>query len=319
MSPKRVAKPKAKDNLPETQPGTLHSGEANNTGLNSESMGFTSATPITSTAPENPVQHGTLDNTEATVTTAENVDLSNESIDTEDVDMDVDKEPLFTPQETLESEEDIFNTGIDVPLDTLEEAKSTVKALLIVQAAQLKAMLAVKRHVQQNPMEEPKFEDRLRKMKSILDARSQKIKDTQHIIRACDAVQMQVQGEYDEDRPVNGSESGNTTRGNNSNSRSYSQPAFINIPAHWPRFRGANGIANTQQFFDAFKQHVIPAINPEALSYEGNRYLELLINREEDSDSFRQAVKDDKATSYDADTLERIFLMACITPEEREQ
>ncbi|KAF9571047.1 hypothetical protein EC968_001081 [Mortierella alpina] len=71
MSPKRVAKPKAKDNLPETQPGTLHSGEASNTGLNSESMGLTSATPITSTAPEDPAQYGTLDNTETAVATTD--------------------------------------------------------------------------------------------------------------------------------------------------------------------------------------------------------------------------------------------------------
>ncbi|KAF9969542.1 hypothetical protein BGZ75_002754, partial [Mortierella antarctica] len=98
--------------------------------------------------------------------------------------MEVDSEPPVIAQEPLESEEDIFNTGIEVPADTLQEAKSNIKELLNVQAAQLKAMLAVKRHVQQNPLDEARFEDRLRKMKMILDARSQKIKDTQTIVRA---------------------------------------------------------------------------------------------------------------------------------------
>ncbi|KAF9562237.1 hypothetical protein EC968_005345 [Mortierella alpina] len=55
------------------------------------------------------------------------------------------------------------------PRDVSQEAKSTVKELLIVQATQLKAVLAVKRHVQQNPSHEPRFEDRLRKTKDVAE------------------------------------------------------------------------------------------------------------------------------------------------------
>ncbi|KAF9959795.1 hypothetical protein BGZ72_008713 [Mortierella alpina] len=68
-------------------------------------------------------------------------------------------------------------------------------------------MLAVKRHVQQNPLEEPRFQDRLRKMKAILDDRSQKIKDLQQIIRACDSVQMEAQSS-DANQSYTGNKSG---------------------------------------------------------------------------------------------------------------
>ncbi|KAF9921191.1 hypothetical protein BGZ67_000689, partial [Mortierella alpina] len=124
--------------------------------------------------------------------------------------MEVDSEPPVIAQEPLESEEDIFNTGIEVPANTLQEAKSSIKELLNVQAAQLKAMLAVKRHVQQNPLDEARFEVRLRKMKMILDARSQKIKHTQTIIRACDAVQAEARNANDSHSGNNGETDGVT-------------------------------------------------------------------------------------------------------------
>ncbi|KAF9943563.1 hypothetical protein BGZ72_003772, partial [Mortierella alpina] len=110
-----------------------------------------------------------------------------------------------------------------------------------------------------------------------------------------------------------------TTSSKAKGNRSYQQPAFLNIPNHWPRFRGPGGIANTQQFIETFKRQVVPAINPEALLHDGARYLGLLINREEDVDAFNEALKEEPVKLYDMDILERVFLKACITPEEREQ
>ncbi|KAG0195837.1 hypothetical protein BGX28_000535, partial [Mortierella sp. GBA30] len=155
-------------------------------------------------------------------------------------------------------------------------------------------------------------------MKKVLDTRSLKIKELKSIIRAYDDIRAEsssVSCSKDEDKQRLQNFS-STSRSTNNGHRSYQ---FLNIPGHWPRFRGPNGIANTQQFFDAFKRQVVPALNPETLLHDGARYLGLLIELDEDVDAFNKVIKDDAVDQYDVDTLERLFLQACITPEEREQ
>ncbi|KAF9964272.1 hypothetical protein BGZ70_006702, partial [Mortierella alpina] len=142
--------------------------------------------------------------------------------------------------------------------------------------------------------------------------------DLQPIINASDtilAASNKTDPNLNTQRQLQESSSSSKTNGN----RSYQQPAFLNIPDHWPRSRGPGGIANTQQYIDAFKRQVVPVINPEALLRDRAHYLGLLINREEDVDAFNEALKEEAAKCYDVDTLERVFLRAYITPEEREQ
>jgi len=230
--------------------------------------------------------------------------------------MDVDESEDANP--TTNDDDPFEMSDIEVP-DDISEARATVKELMGIQELQLRKLLAIKRHIQQNPGQADKYEARLPDMQKILHARSAKIKDFKSVIDAYDAILAASKktdyADTNNQRQLQESFSSSKTNGN----RSYQQPAFLNIPNHWPRFRGPGGIANTQQYIDAFKRQVVPAINPEALLHDGARYLGLLINREEDVDAFNEALKEEAAKRYDVDTLERVFLRACITPEEREQ
>ncbi|KAF9972189.1 hypothetical protein BGZ75_001568, partial [Mortierella antarctica] len=229
--------------------------------------------------------------------------------------MDVDSDNSL-----MDDEDDPFElSDIEVPDEDVSEARATVKELLGVQELQLRKLLAIKRHIQQNPGQAKKYETRLPDMKKILDARATKIKDLKAIINAYDAIRAESNKTDYVDSNVQHRPQESTMAVRTNGNRSYQQPAFLNIPSHWPRFRGPTGIANTQQFFDAFKRQVVPAINPEAFLHDGARYLGLLIQREEDVDAFNEVLKEEPVERYDVDTLERLFLSACITPEEREQ
>ncbi|KAF9271402.1 hypothetical protein BGZ68_003689, partial [Mortierella alpina] len=90
-----------------------------------------------------------------------------------------------------------------------------------------------------------KYETRLPEMQKILDDRYAKIQDLKSIIDAYDtilAVSVKMDGTDPDSQRQPQESTSSKTKGN----RSYQQPAILNIPNHWPRFRGLGGIANTQ-------------------------------------------------------------------------
>ncbi|KAF9950276.1 hypothetical protein BGZ72_008051 [Mortierella alpina] len=151
-------------------------------------------------------------------------------------------------------------------------------------------------------------------MKHVIADRKGKIKELQGIVSAYDAVKRQaLQLENVTDlTPTQGTLSGSTER-------SRHHAAYLQLAPHWPRFRGEEGIANAQVFFDAFKREVVAALSPESLKTDGGRYLVLLIKDEDDADAFNKVLKEDGTTSFDKDTLERLFFKACITQKELSQ
>ncbi|KAF9974016.1 hypothetical protein BGZ75_000967 [Mortierella antarctica] len=226
-------------------------------------------------------------NTESNTLEPENIQLGNQENSGSTADND---DPFELPD-------------IEVP-DDISETRVTLKELLDIQELQLRKLLAIKRHIQQNPIQAGKHETRPPDMKKILDARAAKINDLKSIIDACDTIRAASnRTDYtDPNAPRKPQEAPTATRTNGN--RSYQQPAFLNIPSHWPRFRKPGGIANMQQFFDAFKRQVVPAINPEALLRDGPRYLGILIHREEDVDAFNDELKEGTVERYNVDTLE---------------
>ncbi|KAF9271503.1 hypothetical protein BGZ68_003540, partial [Mortierella alpina] len=243
---------------------------------------------------ENPSSQTSINGTESTHPPSQSDYAGEESMA-----MDVDDTGDTSP--TVDGDDPFELSDIEVP-DDIAEPRATVKELMSIQKLQLRKILAIKRHIQQNPSQAGKYETRLPEMQKILDARLAKIQDLKSIIEAYDtilAASVKMDG-TDPDAQLQPQESSTSskTKGN----QSYQQPAFLNIPNHWPRFRGPGGIANTQQYIKTFKRQVVPAIN-----------------REEDVDAFNEALKEEPVKLYDVDTLERVFLKACITPEEREQ
>ncbi|KAF9556471.1 hypothetical protein EC968_008234 [Mortierella alpina] len=75
-------------------------------------------------------------------------------------------------------------SDVEEPDENLSEARATLKGLVDVQEVQLRKLLAVKRHIHQNPNQATKHDARLPDMKKILDARSNKIKELKSIIIA---------------------------------------------------------------------------------------------------------------------------------------
>ncbi|KAF9919899.1 hypothetical protein BGZ67_001691, partial [Mortierella alpina] len=99
--------------------------------------------------------------------------------------MDVDDTSDSSP--TADDDDPFELSGIEVP-DDIAEPRATVKELLDIQELQLRKLLAIKRHIQQNPSQADKYETRLPDMQKILHARAAKIKDLKSIIDAYDTI-----------------------------------------------------------------------------------------------------------------------------------
>ncbi|KAF9944465.1 hypothetical protein BGZ72_002376, partial [Mortierella alpina] len=129
---------------------------------------------------ENPSPQTAINGTEATHSTPQSDYAGEESMA-----MDVDDTGDTSP--TVDDDDPFELSDIEVP-DDIAEPRATVKELMSVQKLQLRKILAIKRHIQQNPSQAGKYETRLPEMQKILDARHAKIQDLKSIIDAYDTI-----------------------------------------------------------------------------------------------------------------------------------
>ncbi|KAF9922156.1 hypothetical protein BGZ67_010686, partial [Mortierella alpina] len=150
----------------------------------------------------------------------------------------------------------------------ISEARTTLKGLIDVQELQLRKLLAIKRHIQQNPSQVKKYQTRLPDMKRILDARSIKIKDVKSIISAYDAIRAESnKTDYaspnQQHRPQELTMTVKTTDTDRINNQRFSTSSAT---GHASEVQAESPTPSS--FIDAFKRQVVPAINPEVLLHD---------------------------------------------------